>query len=192
TTRLSPREHSFSGNRVYEAPEVFESYEQELFSRVVAVAEKQGKSVSLLVVPGTNVFDAIMVTAQRLESARIVCGLSTRLTADEQGKLLGDAWERLPEPKPRVTLEVISPSGDRSEYMLGPHAPRLREQDVEALHKLWLEITRDPRFSGIHHYDIFALALRELQREVGTARGAELFRELLQQTERRDEPRNSS
>ena len=192
TTRLSPREHSFSGNRIYEAPEVFESYEQELFSRVVAVAEKQGKSVSLLVVPGTNVFDAIMVTAQRLESARIVCGLSTRLTADEQGKLLGDAWERLPEPKPRVTLEVISPSGDRSEYMLGPHAPRLREQDVEALHKLWLEITRDPRFSGIHHYDIFALALRELQREVGTARGAELFRELLQQTERRDEPRNSS
>ena len=186
TSRLSPREHSFSGNRMYDASEVFESYEQELFSRVVAVAEKEGKSVSLLVVPGTNVFDSIMMTAQRLESARIVCGLSVRLSADEQGKLLGDAWERLPEPKPRVTLEVISPSGQRWEYMLGPHAPRLREQDIEALHKMWLEITRDPHFSAVHHYDIFALALRELQQEMDSGRREELMRALRDEINRRN------
>ena len=189
TTRLSPREHSFSGNRVYEAPEIFETYEQELFSRVVAVAEKQGKAVSLLVVPGTNVFDAIMLTAQRLESTRIVCGLSTRLTADEQGKLLGDSWERLPDPKPRVTLEVVSPSGEHWDYMLGPHAPRLRDQDVEALHKMWLEITRDPRFSGLHHYDIFALALRELRFDLDSKRRDELLSELMNEVNRRVKPR---
>ncbi len=91
TARLSPREHSFSGNRMYEAKEIFDTYEQELFSRVVAVAEKEGKPVSLLVVPGMEVFDTIMLTAQRLDSAKLVCGLSTKLTADEQAKLTGDA-----------------------------------------------------------------------------------------------------
>jgi amino acid transporter len=166
TARLSPREHSFSGNRMYEAKEIFDTYEQELFSRVVAVAEKEGKPVSLLVVPGTDVFDTIMMTAQRLDSAKIVCGLSTKLTADEQAKLIGDAWERLPEPKPRVTLEIISPDGSRKEYLLGPHTPRLRDEDLALLHQLWLKLTNDTRYSGLHHYDVVGLALKELEREL--------------------------
>jgi amino acid transporter len=166
TARLSPREHSFSGNRMYEAKEIFDTYEQELFSRVVAVAEKEGKPVSLLVVPGTDVFDTIMLTSQRLQSAKIACGLSTKLTADEQAKLIGDAWERLPEPKPRLTLEIVSPDGSRKEYLLGPHTPRLRDEDVALMHQLWLELTRDPRYAGLHHYDVVALALKELEGEM--------------------------
>jgi nucleotide-binding universal stress UspA family protein len=166
TARLSPREHSFGGNRMYEAKEIFDTYEQELFSRVVAVAEKEGKPVSLLVVPGTDVFDTIMLTAQRLESAKIVCGLSTKLTSDEQAKLTGDAWERLPEPKPRATLEIIAPDGSRKEYLLGPHTPRLRDEDLALMHELWLQLTHDPRYSGLHHYDVVALALKELEREM--------------------------
>jgi nucleotide-binding universal stress UspA family protein len=166
TARLTPREHSFSGNRMYEAKEIFDTYEQELFSRVVAVAEKEGKPVSLLVVPGTDVFDTIMMTAQRLESSKIVCGLSTKLTADEQAKFIGDAWERLPEPKPRVTLEIVAPDGTRKEYLLGPHSPRLRDEDLALMHQLWLQLTHDPRYSGLHHYDVVALALKEIEREL--------------------------
>jgi len=166
TARLSPREHSFSGNRMYEAKEIFDTYEQELFSRVVAVAEKEGKPVSLLVVPGTDVFDTIMLTAQRLGSAKLVCGLSTKLTADEQAKLTGDAWERLPEPKPRLMLEIIAPDGSRKEYFLGPHTPRLRDEDLALMHDLWLQLTTDPRYAGLHHYDVVGLALKELQREL--------------------------
>ncbi len=166
TARLSPREHSFSGNRMYEAKEIFDTYEQDLFSRVVAVAEKEGKTVSLLVVPGADVFDAIMLTAQRLESVKLVCGLSTKLTSDEQAKLTGDAWERLPEPKPRLTLEIIAPDSSRKEYLLGPHTPRLRDEDLERLHHLWLQITHDPRYAGLHHYDVVGLALKELEREL--------------------------
>jgi amino acid transporter len=166
TARVTPREHSFSGNRMYEAKEIFETYEQELFSRVVAVAEKEGKPVSLLVVPGADVFDTILLTAQRLEAAKLVCGLSTKLTADEQAKLTGDAWERLPEPKPRLTLEIISPDGSRKEYLLGPHTPRLRDEDLALLHELWLQLTTDPRYSGLHHYDLVGLALKELKREL--------------------------
>jgi amino acid transporter len=166
TARLSPREHSFSGNRVYEAKEIFDTYEQELFSRVVAVAEKEGKPVSLLVVPGTDVFDTIMLTAQRLEASKIVCGLSTKLTADQQAKLIGDAWERLPEPKPRATVEIVSPDGSRKEYLLGPHSPRLRDEDLALLHQLWLQLTGDAGYAGLHHYDVVGLALKELEREL--------------------------
>jgi amino acid transporter len=166
TARLSPREHSFGGNTYYEAKDVFETYEQELFSKVVAVAEKEGKPVSLLVVPGTNVFDAIMATAQRLESSRVVCGISAKLNAEEQGKLTGDAWERLPEPKPRVVLEVVEPSGQKWEFFLGPHTPRLRDEDIELAHRMWLDITSDRAFAGLHHYDVFAVALKELEREL--------------------------
>jgi amino acid transporter len=163
SARLSPRRHSFSGSTTYEAKDVFDTYEQELFSHVVVLAEKVGKKVSLLVVPGTNVFDAIMMTAQRLESSRVVSGLSTKLTADEQAKYTGDAWERLPEPKPRLVLEIIGPGRSRHEYPLGPHEPRLRPDDLELLHKLWLQITADPAFAGLHHYHVVRLALQELQ-----------------------------
>jgi len=45
---------------------VFGSDESTLFTTVVNIAEKEGKPVSLLVVPGMNVFDTIMQTAQRL------------------------------------------------------------------------------------------------------------------------------
>jgi amino acid transporter/nucleotide-binding universal stress UspA family protein len=166
SARLYHREHTFGGSSVFEASQIFDHYEQELFTAVVAVAEKEGKPVSLLVVPGTDVFEAIMVTAQRLAASRIVCGRSNKLTADEQGKLTGDAWERLPEPRPRLTLVVYEPDGTAQEYLLGPHAPRMRPQDVNLMHKVWLDITRDPRFAGAHHYHVVALALEELQREL--------------------------
>jgi len=186
TARLYHREHAFSGSAVVDASQVFDHYEQELFTGAVAVAEKEGKPVHLLVVPATDVFEAIVVTAERLDSSRIACGRSNKLSTDEQAKLTGDAWERLPEPRPRLVLEIHEPNGRIHEYQLGPHTPRLRTQDLELVHKLWLNITADPKFAGVHHYHIVALALQELQRELNTEEREELLMKL-QEEMRKDQ-----
>ena len=127
-----------------------------------------------------------MVTAQRLNSTRVICGLSNKLTADEQAKHTGDTWERMPEPRPRLSLEVCAPDGTVREYAIGPHNPSLRPQDVELMHKLWLDITADPKFAGAHHYHIVALALDELQRELSTEQRTELLQKLLEEMNRPD------
>ena len=192
SARLYHREPSFSGSAVMEASQVFDHYEQELFTAAVAVAEKEGKPISLLVVPATEVFEAIMMTAQRLDSSRVVCGLSNKLTADEQAKLTGDAWERMAEPRPRIMLEVCAPDGTMREYAIGPHNPRLRPQDVDLMHKLWLDITADPKYAGTHHYHIVALALEELQRELTTDQRAELLQKLQEEMRRADNSSTSN
>jgi hypothetical protein len=75
-------------------------------------------------------------------------------------------------------MEVYSPDGAVREYTLGPHTPRLRPQDLELLHRVWLEITSDPKYAGAHHYHIVALALEELQREMNSEQRAELLAKL--------------
>jgi amino acid transporter len=187
TARLYHREHSFSGSSVFEATQVFDHYEQQLFTAAVAAAEKEGRPISLLVVPATDVFDGIVVTAQRLESSRIVAGLSNKLTPDEQAKLTGDAWERLPDPKPRLVMEIRLPDGGSREITLGPHTPRLRNQDLALLHRLWLEITADPRFAGAHHYHVVAVALEELERELHSEKRSEVLDKLWQELQKRSD-----
>jgi amino acid transporter len=187
TSRIYHREPAFSGNASFEGKELFEEYEQQLFTKVVELAEKQGKHVSLMVVPSTNVFDAILQTATRLESSRIVCGLSNRLTLDEQGKLTGDAWERLPEPRPNVVLEIHSPDHSVEEYYLGPHLPRLREQDLELLHKIWLEVSEDPELASLHHYHIIGMALERLEERLHGAQREEILAMLKKELKKPDQ-----
>src|SRR5262249_54779216 len=64
-----------------EHEELFTDYEQKLFTRVVAIAERHGRGVKLLVVPSTNVFDAVAQTAVRLNASLIVVGESAKMDA---------------------------------------------------------------------------------------------------------------
>jgi hypothetical protein len=161
-------------------------YEQTLFTRVVAVAEKAGKKVSLLVVPGVNVFSALVQTAALLRSETIIAGRSQSLRAYEQGAQTGRAWEELPEPRPRLRLEVFGEEEVEQVFYLGPHAPRLREEDIALLHNLWLELVSNPDFRELHHYDVVAVALQRLKGELHSEQRAEIL-SAFQAAEKADE-----
>jgi amino acid transporter len=161
---------------------LFTSYEQLLFSRVVALAEKAGKHVDLLVVPSSDVFQAIAHTAAQLDSSEIVAGRSSVMTPEEQARLLGEAWEELPnKPERQVLFRVIDPDGTVHDFYLGAHAPELSGADVNLIHRLWLDVTREPGAGEVHHVDVVVVALTRLEGELrGEERGEVLdqFREL--------------
>jgi amino acid transporter len=148
--------------------QVFASYEQKLFSRIVSLAEKAGKTLHLLVVPAANVFDAIVVTATRLDAAEVIAGRSSVMTPEEQARRVGEAWERLAtKPKRSVVFKVVDPEGTAQEFPLGAHAPALSPQEVDLIHQLWLELTHEGGLEAVHHSDIVKLALERLKGELG-------------------------
>ncbi len=138
-----------------------------LFSRVVAIAEKAGKHVELLTVPGSDPWTAMVQTAAMIESSRIVSALSPSLTPAEQGRLVGSAWEALPKPRPSVSLELVMPDASQSMFFnLGPHPPRLWPEDVDLTHRLWLELIERGAGNELRHRDVVSVALQRLEREL--------------------------
>jgi nucleotide-binding universal stress UspA family protein len=111
--------------------QLFSDYERRLFSRVVEIAEKMGKPVDLLVVPGVDPFDALVQTAHKLQASRLVTGVSGRMSSEELARRIGLAWERLTEPRHPFSLEVISADRPSSYVNLGPHPPRLWPEDLD-------------------------------------------------------------
>ena len=155
------------GERELSDETLFTEYEQRLFTRVVALAEKHGKPVELVIVPATNIFDAVTQTAMRLDSAVIVAGLSSKMTSQEQARELGRAWERLAEkPRRQVTFKVIEPNGVEHVVHLGAHAPHLTEEDVNLIHKLWIQVSSVPSRRKVHHRDVVRVALDRLERDL--------------------------
>ena len=93
-----------TGAGEYELAEnqLFTDYERELFTRVVAMAEKEGKTVDLLVVPGVNPFDAMVQTAAKLQASRLVTGVSAKMDSEELARRIGKAWEKTAGTAPSV------------------------------------------------------------------------------------------
>jgi amino acid transporter len=155
------------GERDLYSENLFTEYEQRLFTRVVALAEKYGKPVELLVVPATNIFDAVVQTAQILDSAEIVAGRSSKMDPQDQAREVGRAWERLVEkPRRQVVFKVIEPDGQEHKFYLGAHAPTLTEDDINLIHKIWLQVGKVPARRRIHHRDVVRVALNRLERDL--------------------------
>src|SRR5579863_232339 len=140
----------------------FSEHEQMLFTKAVSVAESFGKKVSLLVVPAGDVFAALVQGANSLEVDSVVSGQSTSMTAEDQAFHLGQAWEALPEPKRQFNFYVIGSDGETKVFYIGPHAPTLGPDDVQLVHRLWLNMRRDPSVPDLHHSDIITYALTRL------------------------------
>jgi hypothetical protein len=157
--------------------QLFTDYEKELLTRVVAMAEKEGKTVDLIVVPGVDPFDAMVQTASRLKASRLVTGVSAKMDSDELARRIGLAWERLPEPRHPFSLEIIT-AGRPSVYVnLGPHPPRLWPEDLDRAHELWLRL-QENFGSRVHHRDVVGVALRRLERDLETDRRDEVLEDL--------------
>ena len=149
--------------------QLFSDYEKELFTSVVTMAEKEGKTVDLLVVPGVDPFDAMVQTAAKLQASRLVTGVSARMDSEELARRIGLAWEKLPEPRHPFSLEIIMPGRPSVYVNLGPHPPRLWPEDLDRAHDLWLRL-QDKFGSKLHHRDVVGVALRRLEKDLRNRR----------------------
>ena len=166
------------GEYELEPEQLFSSEEQILFTRALALAEKKGKTIHLAVAGATDKWDAILRSAQSLEASAVVLGASPNRPVTEEARVAGLAWERLPEPKPQLMLEIYFPGGQEHIFYLGPHAPRLTPKEIDLLHGIWLELSSDVAPEEIHHHDVVHFALQELQQELRDGKREEVLRRL--------------
>ena len=144
-------------------------------------AEREGKTVDLLVIPGLDPFDALVQTATSLKASRLVTGVSPRMDSSDLAMQIGRAWERLEGDRHPFSLEIIS-GGRPSTYVnLGPHPPRLWPEDVDCLHHLWLRLS-ERMGSELHHRDVLGVALRRLTRDLDGPHAEAIYKELEHQS----------
>jgi len=155
--------------------QLFSTIEQLLFTKVLSIAEKEGKPVRLAVAAANDLWEGVLRTAENLKSSAVVAGSSSKTTITDQAHEIGLAWERMPEPRPRVTLELFTPSGHEQVFYLGPHAPRMTPKEIDLLHKIWLQLGERLPGKEIHHHDIVHFALTEVERELGNGDNKEVL-----------------
>ncbi len=163
------------GEYELEPEQLFSSEEQILFTRALGLAEKKGKTIHLAVAAATEKWDAVLRSAQSLQSSVVVLGASPNRPVTEEARIAGLAWERLPDPKPQLTLEIYSPTGQEHISYLGPHAPRLTPKEIDLLHGIWLELSSDVAPEEIHHHDVVHFALEELRQELSHSQREEVL-----------------
>jgi amino acid transporter len=167
-----------SGEQELDADQLFGSIEQHLFSQALSLAEKRGKSIRLAVVASNELWDGILRAGQSLQSSTIVAGSSGKWQSEEQARQIGDAWERLGDPKPQFNLEIHMPTGDKVFKVLGPHAPNLTANEVNLLHRLWLRFSDLVQPEELHHHDVVHFGLEELQKDLDAGKEEELVARL--------------
>src|SRR5580693_5351585 len=158
--------------------QIFDDYEQTLFTRAVSIAESFGKKISLLVVPARDAWSAISQTAHNLDSSSVVAGVSSKMTTAEQAFNLGTAWEAIAEPKQQFLLQIVHPNGKVDTFRIGPHTPTMKNEDVVLLHRLWLNVTREPGLEKVHHHDILTAALTRFAHDYGARDRDEIVKQL--------------
>ena len=154
--------------------QLFTSYEKNLFSRVIKIAEKEGKHVHLVVVPSSDPFQGIARVAMNLNCSEIAFGASGKMTPDRQSFLLGKAWEQLPEkPDHPIILHVFN--NTKHVFYIGEHTPEILHHDVRSIHQIWLTVADLPDMERLHHQDIIHIALERLKADLHGERHDEVI-----------------
>jgi amino acid transporter len=167
-----------AGSKDFEQEELFTDYEQLLFTKVVAVAERQGRPVKLVIVPTSDPYSAIAQTAFRLHSSEVAMGESAKASAGLQAHFVGQAWDKIPGTRARqVRLMVYSANGEHTTFQLGVHVPELRQSDLDLIHELWLDAYKTIG-SQVHHRDVVTAALREYAEDLRSDRRNQVLQKL--------------
>ena len=182
-----------SGEYELTPDQLFSTIEQLLFTKVLAMAEKEGRPVRLAVASANDLWDAILRAAVNLQSSAIAVGNSAKLPITEQAREVGVAWERMPEPRPHVSLEIFTPAGQEQIFYLGPHVPRLTTKEIDLLHNVWLQLSEKLNSNEeLHHHDIVHFALDELEREIEQGQMPDVIERLRQHLNAIKDRRNST
>jgi hypothetical protein len=108
------------------------------------------------------------------------------MAAAEQSRLLGEAWERAAgSDKLRTRLIACKLNGEIETFVLGPHAPPLTTEDLELIHRLWLQAV-GPIGLRLHHRDVVRAALEAFAREMNGPAREQALKDIRRQVEGTD------
>jgi magnesium transporter len=140
--------------------------ERYLFSQVVALTERYARPIRLLIVPAQNIFDGVVAVALRLHSSEIYVAESDTLSASDQARLLGEAWERADKPADtKLRLVICHRSGRTDAFHLGAHPPALMPSDLDLIHRVWLDAVKAVG-PHVHHHDVVRAALKQMEQKL--------------------------
>ncbi len=115
-----------------------DTYDQQLMTAVVELAERVGKQVKPLIVPTNNPLHAVLTTAKDMQANEVIMGASNRYTADEQLEQIAFYWISLhggiPAP---LTVRVLS--RERDMYLDlggGNRIPKISERKARSVAEL--------------------------------------------------------
>ena len=92
-------------------------------------------------------------------------GESSTLSAEDQTRMLGEAWERADKPESvDVRLVIYHRSGRNDTYHLGAHPPSLTSGDLDLIHRLWLDAVKTVGPQA--HHDVVRAALIQMEQQL--------------------------
>jgi hypothetical protein len=115
-----------------------DTYDQQLMTAVVNMAEAVGKEVKPLIVPTNNPLHAVLTTARDLQAHELIMGASNIYTADEQLEQIAFYWISLHGGNPApLTVRILS--RDRDMYLDlggGNRIPKISERKARTVAEL--------------------------------------------------------
>ena len=122
--------------------QLFSTIEQLLFTKVLAMAEKEGKPVRLAVASANDLWDGILRAAVNLESSAIAVGNSAKLIDERTGQWNWDLLGSECRSRGLTWLwRFLRRRAQEQIFYLGPHAPRLTPKEIDLLHQIWLKLS---------------------------------------------------
>ena len=61
------------------------------------------------------------------------------------------------------------------DFRLGAHLPNFTEEEIDLIHRVWLDVAHEEGLQGLQHEDIVAVALTRLRKELAGADRAQVL-----------------